>query len=224
MLFFSLETITLWTYFSVFFFGIIICFTPCVYPVIPVIIGYLGATETKTKRQGFLKSISYVLGMATVYSGLGAIAALTGGIFGRFQTNFWVGLFVANIFIIMGLFMLEVFTMPQIGFLQQKKSAKKNSIIGAFFTGAISGLVVGPCTTPVLGSLLAFVATKQNLFYGVTLLFTYALGLGFPLVILGTFVSLLKKIPKSGYWMLRIKKIFGIILIACGEYFLLNLK
>lgn len=219
---FSLENISILTYVIAFFFGIFICFTPCVYPVIPVIIGYLGAAEIKTKKEGFLRSLSYVLGLAVVYSLLGAVIAFSGGLFGIFQTNFWVNLIVANVFIIMGLFMLDVFQMPQFSLLQ-KIPAGKAGIGSAFFMGAVSGLVVGPCTTPVLGAVLAYVAAKQNLVLGISLLFTYALGMGFPLLLLGTFIGLLKKLPRSGFWMLRVKKIFGLLLIAAGEYFLVGL-
>ncbi|MCG2711112.1 MAG: thiol:disulfide interchange protein, partial [Candidatus Omnitrophica bacterium] len=67
-------------------------------------------------------------------------------------------------------------------------------------------------------------AAKQNLFLGITLLFTYALGMGLPLLILGAFVGLLKKMPKSGRWMMRVKKIFGLLLISAGEYFLIGLR
>lgn len=220
----ALENISLLTYFIVFASGIIICFTPCIYPILPVIIGYIGGSEITTKRDGFIRSLSYVLGLAFVYSVLGAAAALSGSLFGSFQNNFWLNLFVGNVFIVMGLFMLDVFHFPQISF--QKASSMKNasSIGSAFLTGAISGLVLGPCTTPVLGVILTYVAAKQNLFLGITLLFTYALGMGFPLLILGAFVGLLKKMPKSGIWMLRIKKIFGLLLIIAGEYFLLGLR
>lgn len=221
---FSPENITIITYFIVFFFGILVCFTPCVYPIMPVIISYIGATDLKTKKEGFLRSLSYVCGLALVYSVLGAIAAITGGLFGVLQNNFWVNLIIANIFIIMGLVLLGVFHMPQVAFFQNLTFPKKSGLYGAFLIGAVSGFCVGPCTTPILGGILTFVAAKQNIFLGITLLFSYALGMGFPLLILGTFVGLLKKMPKSGNWMERVKKVFGLLLIATGEYFLLRMR
>jgi len=219
---FPLENISILTYLIVFFFGILVCATPCVYPIIPVIVGYMGATEIKSKKEGLLRSLGYILGLAFVYSTLGAIVAFTGGIFGVFQNNFWTYFIVANIFIIMGLFMLDVFHMPQVSFFKKISFMNKTGMGGAFLVGATSGLVVGPCTTPVFGSILAYVAAKQNVFLGITLLFTYAFGMGFPLLLLGSFVGLLKKMPKAGAWMIRIKKIFGLLLIASGEYFLLG--
>jgi len=219
---FPLENISILTYLIAFFFGILVCATPCVYPIIPVIVGYMGATEIKSKKEGFLRSLGYILGLAFVYSTLGAIAAFTGGLFGVFQSNFWTYFVVANVFIIMGLFMLDVFHMPQISFFKKMPFMNKTGMGGAFLVGATSGLVVGPCTTPVFGSILTYVAAKQNVFLGITLLFTYAFGMGFPLLLLGSFIGLLKKMPKAGAWMIRIKKIFGLLLIVSGEYFLLG--
>lgn len=217
---FSLEQISVFTYVIVFFAGIFICATPCVYPIIPVIVGYLGAAQIKTKKEGFLRSLCYVLGMSFVYAILGAMASFTGGLFGMVQSIFWVNFFVANVLIIMGLFMLDVFPLPQLPFFQRKTIDNKTGIAGAFSLGVVSGLVFSPCLTPVLGAILAYVAAKKNVFFGISLLFTYALGMGFPFIVLGTFVGLLKKLPKSGYWMVKIKKIFGLLLIASGEYFL----
>jgi len=220
----TLENISSLTYFIVFVSGIIICFTPCIYPILPVIVGYIGGAEIKTKREGIVRSLSYVLGLALVYSVLGAVAALSGSLFGTFQNNFWLNLFVGNVFIVMGLFMLDVFNLPQISFYKPGRMKNASGIGSAFMIGAVSGLVLGPCTTPVLGVILTYVAAKQNLFLGVTLLFTYALGMGLPLLILGAFVGLLKKMPKSGSWMIRIKKIFGLLLIGAGEYFLIGMR
>jgi len=218
---FSLEQITFGTYIIVFLFGVFICFTPCVYPIMPIVIGYIGASDIKSKKEAFFRSLSYVLGMASVYAFLGAAAALTGGIFGTFQSSFWVNLIVANIFIVMGLFMLDIFKMPQIAFFDAEKIKKRKGMGGAFLTGLVSGLVIGPCITPVLGAILAYVAAKQNIFLGVSLLFVYAFGMGMPLLLLGTFIGIMKKMPKSGEWMVKVKKIFGLLLIGVGEYFLL---
>ncbi|MCG2711284.1 MAG: sulfite exporter TauE/SafE family protein, partial [Candidatus Omnitrophica bacterium] len=149
----TLENISLLTYFIVFVSGIIICFTPCIYPILPVIVGYIGGSEIKTKREGFIRSLSYVFGLALVYSALGAAAALSGTLFGAFQNNFWLNLFVGNVFIVMGLFMLNVFHFPQISFYKAGRIKSTMGIGSAFLIGAVSGLVLGPCTTPVLGVL-----------------------------------------------------------------------
>jgi cytochrome c-type biogenesis protein len=216
------DNISILTYIAVFFFGILVCFTPCVYPIMPVIVSFIGTAELKNKTEVLLRSLSYVLGLALVYSALGAVAALSGGLFGSLQHTFWTRFIIANIFIIMGLFMLEVFVMPQFSLAGKIRNQDKHGIFGALLTGAISGLVVGPCSTPVLGGILTYVASKQNIAVGITLLFTYALGMGLPLLVLGVFVGVLKKMPRSGEWMKKINKLFGLILIGVGEYFLLG--
>ncbi|MBU0635366.1 MAG: sulfite exporter TauE/SafE family protein [Candidatus Omnitrophica bacterium] len=217
----SLENVSILTYLIAFFFGILVCATPCVYPVIPAMIGYFGGSKTTSKRDAFFNALTYVLGLSLVYSALGAFAALSGGLFGVLQNSIAVRIIVANIFILMGLFMLDVFSLPQVNFFQNMP-IKNSSRTSAFLMGGLSGLIIGPCTTPVIGSILAYVAARQNVFLGITLLFVYALGMGTPLLILGLFVGILKKLPKAGIWMVKIKKVFGLLLIAGAEYLLLG--
>jgi thiol:disulfide interchange protein DsbD len=203
--------------------GVFVSFTPCMYPVVPITIAFIGAHASGSRMKGFLLSVTYVLGMSITFTILGAVAALTGKLFGQIQTNPWTYFIVANICIFMGLAMLEVFVLPlwTPGFLV-KAQPKKKGIISSFLVGAISGLVMGPCTTPVLAVLLSYVATSQNAFFGIGLLFIFALGLGTLLIILGTFTALLTSMPKSGMWMTRISHISGWILLAAGEYFLIQ--
>jgi len=202
--------------------GVFVSFTPCTYPVIPITIAFIGAHGSGSKVKGFILSITYVLGMALTYTALGSLAALTGKLFGQIQTNPWTYFIVANICILMGLSMLEVFVLPlwTPSFLI-KAQPKKKGILSSFFVGAISGLVMGPCTAPVLAVLLSYVATSQNIIFGISLLFIFSLGLGTLIIILGTFTALLANMPKSGIWMTRISHISGWILLATGEYFLI---
>ena len=95
-------------------------------------------------------------------------------------------------------------------------------MLQSFFVGIVSGLIVGPCTAPVLAVLLTVVATKQSIFFGMSLLFVFALGMGTLLLALGTFAKLIASTPKSGMWMTRINKFFGWIMIGAGEYFLIK--
>jgi cytochrome c-type biogenesis protein len=205
--------------------GVLTSFTPCVYPVIPITIAYIGAHGGRSKGKGFMISLVYVLGMAVVYTFLGGFAALTGRLFGQIQSNPWVYLVVANICIVMGLSMLGVFTIsiPVPQFLAGgEKREKQRGIIGSFFVGAVSGLIVGPCTAPILAVLLSLVATGQSIVFGMSLMFVFAFGMGTLLIIIGTFAKLLAGIPKSGMWMTRINWVFGIVLLLMGEYFLIK--
>ena len=202
--------------------GVLTSFTPCIYPLIPITIGIIGAKSSQTRKRGFLLSLVYVLGLSLVYAALGAIAALSGMFFGQISTSMWAYLIVGNLFLLFGLSMLDVFSL-EFTFLQKwNPSAKGSGVLTAFTFGGISALIAGPCTTPVLGTLLAFVASRQNVVLGFSMLFLFAFGMGSLLIIVGTFTGLLSTIPRSGAWMITIKKAFGFLMIGLGEYFILK--
>ena len=198
--------------------GILTSFTPCVYPVIPITIGYIGARSTGSRGKGFMLSLCYVTGIAVTYSILGGIAALTGRLFGQISMSPITYFIIANICINLGKSMLGVFELKLPSF--QFKGVKGKGLFPAFAMGIVSGLVMGPCTAPVLAVILTYVAAKQNLVYGATILFTFAFGMGFLLIALGTFTGIILSMPKAGAWMDRIKKVFGWILVLAGQYFL----
>jgi cytochrome c-type biogenesis protein len=201
--------------------GVLVSFTPCVYPVIPVAVAYVtGASEGGRQNSASL-SLVYILGMALTYTALGVIASLTGKLFGRIQANPWTHIVSANIFILMGLSMMEVFSLPVPAFLTglQKKEMKKGWA-GSFVLGITSGFIIGPCSAPILIVLLGYVAARQGVIYGMSLLFMFALGMGTLLFILGTFAGFIAALPKAGYWMVRVRKTLGWVLIFMGEYFL----
>ncbi|MFQ5962747.1 MAG: protein-disulfide reductase DsbD family protein [Candidatus Scalinduaceae bacterium] len=210
-------------YIAVFLGGVLTSFTPCVYPMIPITIAYIGGRSGESRLKGFSLSIFYVIGMAATYSALGAFAALTGKLFGAASTNPILYLVVANIFIFLGLSMLDVFVLPIPSFLASRQPGKKGGeYFGAFLVGLLAGTVAAPCTAPVLGVVLTFVAAKQNVIYGMTLLFIFSIGLGTLLIIVGTFAGLMSSMPKTGKWSVAIKKFFGWVMIGTGEYFLIT--
>ena len=211
------------TYAAVFAGGVLISFTPCVYPVLPITVGYIGGRSQGSKAKGFFLSISYVLGMAAMYAALGSVAALTGRVFGRTAASPVTNIVIGNICLLMALSLLDVFHVPLPGFSGRGSTGKgRGGAIGAFTMGLLSGLVVGPCTAPVLGTLLVYVGARQNILFGTSLLFVFALGMGFLLLVAGTFTGLLANLPKSGRWTETVKKGFGVFLILAGEYFLLE--
>lgn len=212
----------LFAYLAVFLGGMLTSLTPCVYPVIPIIVGYIGSRGEKSKGRAFILSLFYVIGMALTYAALGAFAALSGRLFGEIQSNPIVYLIVANIIILLGLSLLGVFVLPLPSFLKSSGPKKGKGVIGAFSLGLASGFVAAPCTAAVMGVLLAYVATQQNLVFGATLLFTFSLGMGVLLVLIGTFTGILAALPKSGAWMERIQKVFGYFMIGLGQYFLIQ--
>jgi thiol:disulfide interchange protein DsbD len=210
-------------YIAVFLGGVLTSFTPCVYPMIPITIAYIGGRSGDSRLKGLFLSIFYVIGMAATYSALGAFAALTGKLFGSASTNPILYLIVANIFIFLGLSMLDVFTLPIPSFLTSRQPGKKSGgYFGAFLVGLLAGTVAAPCTAPVLGVVLTYVAAEQNVIYGMTLLFIFSIGLGTLLIIVGTFAGLMSSLPKTGTWSVVIKKFFGWVMIGTGEFFLVQ--
>ena len=204
--------------------GVLISFTPCIYPVVPITVACIGA-RGGSKGRAFFLSLIYVLGMAVTYTILGAAAALSGKLFGQIQSNPWTYCIIGNICILMGLSMFDVFTLSvrTPGFITWVQSKKRmEGIAGGFLVGAASGLVMGPCTAPVLAVILSYAATRQNVAFASGLMFVFAFGMGTLLILVGTFTALLAGIPKSGAWMVRINRLFGWILLGAGEYYLIN--
>jgi thiol:disulfide interchange protein DsbD len=202
--------------------GLIISFTPCTYPLIPVTVGFIGAQGSSSKLRGFFLSLFYVGGLAFTYSILGGAAALSGKLFGQMQTTPWTYFIMGNLCLIMGLSMLEVFSisLPVPQKLMRLTDNNKKGFFASFLMGAVSGVVIGPCTAPALAVLLGYVAVKTNILLGMTLLFVFAVGMGTLLIIVGTFAGVIAALPRSGEWMTKIKFIFGLILIGAAEYFL----
>jgi cytochrome c-type biogenesis protein len=209
-------------YVIVFAAGVLTSFTPCVYPMIPVTVTYIGGAQAGSKKRAALRTLVYVLGIAIVYSSLGAFAALTKRFFGQISTNPWIYFAVGNVIILFGLSMLDAVVIPIPGILTRGAKGGEN-LLGALVMGMASGLVAAPCTAPVLGTLLIYVGSSGSVAYGASLLFTFAFGLGFLLLILGTFAGALASLPKAGTWMVTIKKVFGLGMILIGEYFLIRM-
>ncbi len=218
----SLNQISPTTYLLSFLGGVWASFTPCIYPIIPILVGVIGEETSGTNRfRGFGLSLVFVLGMAVTYSLLGLVAALTGRIFGQLTTHPAAYLVVGNICLFFALSMLGFFEIRLPGQWGGARTGQRD-IGTVFLMGATSGVVAAPCTVPVLGVLLAFVAQRQNLALGTSLLFTFALGLGFLLILLGTFTGLVASLPKSGPWLLRLKQAFGLLLIVVAEFFIIQ--
>ncbi len=213
----------LWlAYPTVFLGGVLTSFTPCVYPMVPIIVGYIGGQGVSTKKAGFFLSVIYVAGLSLMYSLLGAVSALTGLMFGEIQNSPWTYVLVGNIILLFGLAMLEAFTIPMPTFSLFGEAQNRGGVLGAFGLGLASGFITAPCTVPILGVLLTYVAARQSVITGISLLFTYALGMGTLLILTGTFAGLLAHMPKSGRWMVVIQRIFGWFMIGLGEYFLIK--
>lgn len=217
-----LTNISAMTYLAVFIGGLAVSFTPCVYPLIPIIVGIIGSSKEKSRWRNLILSFSYVLGMALTFSILGMMAAMTGRLFGELQTSPVAHIIVGGIIILFALALLDVVPLPT--FLLNRAGAGKivkgSLAFPVFLMGFASGFVAAPCTAAVLGALLAYVATTQNVIFGFTLLFTFAAGLGVPLILFGTFAGILVNLSKLAKWMQLIQKVIAFAMIILGGYFI----
>lgn len=204
-----------------FFGGVIISFTPCVYPLIPISVGYILGNAQDSRKKGFLLSLSYVSGIAVTYSGLGILAVLTGSIFGRISSNPVINLISGIIIFIFGLFMFDLFHFNFSSNIRLPRP-KQGSFLSAFLIGLVSGFMVSPCLTPVLASILAYLSLTKNIFYGAFLLFCFSYGMGLIFMLIGTFGPSLWGIPKPGKWMLIIKRLSASLIVAWGLYFIVS--
>jgi cytochrome c biogenesis protein CcdA/peroxiredoxin len=203
----------------VFFAGIVTSLTPCVYPVVPLAVTYLGARSATSRLKAFSLAAVYVAGMVVCYTALGAAAALTGTTFGTATQKWWVYAGVATLVLLFGLSMLGVFNIQLPSWATSFASGRKGpGYKGAFFMGATSGLVTAPCTAPVLGALLPIIA-RQSVVLGSLLLAVFGLGMGMLFLVVGTYSGVLASLPRSGKWMSWVKIGLGSAILLVAAYF-----
>lgn len=196
--------------------GLLLAFTPCVYPMIPVTIGYFGNQSGK-KRKIMLLAGVYVLGLALTYSILGAIAATTGGMFGAAMQSPAVLIGIAVVLVGLALSMFGLYELQAPTFIQSKASGR-SGVLGALIMGLIFGVVAAPCVGPMVLGLLLFAAKLGSPLMGFLLFFPLSLGIGTPLFILATTSA---KMPLPGMWMVAVKRVAGFLLIGAAAYFML---
>lgn len=208
-----------------FLFGILSSLTPCVYPVIPITVAYIGSrSEGRGKGHGFLLSLAFVLGLAAVYATLGAVSAKAGAAFGSLTQTPWVGVPIALLFFVLALSMFNLFEFKTPAFLanrieRTKQKSRGGGFVGAFFIGALSGLVASPCIGPLILAILVVVAATGSVLLGFFYLFAFALGMGVLFMVIGTFSGVLGSLPKSGGWMDGVRVFFGALILAAAFYF-----
>ena len=216
----ALEKGSFTAFFLVFIAGILISFTPCVYPMIPIIIGFVGSGAEGNRLKGFILSIFFVLGLVVVYAVLGVIAGATGALFGSFMQNPIVLWFIVAIFIALGASMLGAFDITIPAALQGKMmSGERKGLVGAVLIGGVTGIVAAPCAGPPLLVLLSWIGNTGNLVLGFLLMATFALGLGVLFIIIGTFAGAMTALPQAGPWMEKIKKGLGVLIFAVALYY-----
>ena len=206
---------------AIFIIGLALNLTPCVYPMLSVTVSLFGSQTETNAVKVFLKAVTYVLGIATMYTVLGVSAALSGTLFGSWLQSPWVlgGIGVLLLGLSMSSFGLYQIQMPY--WLTSKLGGTTGTgLISLYLSGLVVGVFAAPCIGPPVIALLTLVSSKADPVFGFWVFFTLSLGLGFPYLILGTFSGMIKKIPRSGAWLVWVERIFGVILSAAGLFYL----
>ena len=206
-----------------FFAGLLLTFTPCVLPMLPILSGVIagqGGRITRAKGGGL--ALAYVLGSTTTYAAIGAIAGATGDQLQAYFQNIWaIGLLCA-ILIAMALSMFGLFTIRAPSFIQTEWQSKARRLSGSpplvFALGAVSAVIVGACVSPILISFLGLAVSVGDAWLGAQMMAAVALGMGVPLIALGVGAGYL--LPKAGQWMEIINPVFGVLLIGVAIYLL----
>lgn len=198
-------------------FGLLLSFTPCVLPMVPILSSIIVGEGSVTRRRGLLLATAYSLGMALVYTALGVAAGLAGeGLAGALQKP-WVLLTFGALLFALALSMFDVYQLQLPGALQSKLSASSGrqsggKIAGVFIMGALSALIVGPCVAGPLAGALLYISKTGNAVTGGWALFAMATGMSVPLLLTGLSAGSL--LPRAGAWMNHVKTVFGLMLIA----------
>ena len=201
--------------------GILMSFTPCIYPMIPITVGLLGTDHKHSLLRNFSLAATYTSGLATTFALLGLFTTFCGAQCGQLLSNPWFVIALVIILAYLGLSMFGWYELTIPRFLQPKSTTvKQGSYLSAFLFGLGSGTIASPCMSPGLALVLTFVASLGNLFLGFLLLFIFGLGASLPLLIIGTFSASLHIMPRAGMWMIEIKKTFGFMLLGMCLYYL----
>lgn len=204
----------------VFLGGLVLNFTPCVLPMIPINLAIIGANGSNTKRQGFIRGMVYGLGMMLTYGLLGLLVVMGGAKFGYLNSSSVFNLLVALVFVILGLSMLEVFNIDFSQY-QNKFNVHKMQgtwVIVALVMGATSALLAGACVAPVIIGMMLFASQLFNTgnYWGLILPFVFGMGMALPWPFAGWTIGVL---PKPGKWMVRVKQIFAIFIFGGALYY-----
>jgi thioredoxin:protein disulfide reductase len=204
--------------------GFLLSLTPCIYPMIPITIGVLQSQGTASVGRNVLIALTYVIGIAVTFATFGTIAALSGKMFGSFMHNPIVIISIIALLAYLAGSMIGLYNLYLPPFMRSTNlNIKKGSLFSIFLFGAASGTVASPCLSPGLVLLLSLVTAVGNIALGFALLFCFGVGLGMPLLVIGTFSGSLSALPKAGNWMMDVKQFFGFIMLATCLYFLANI-
>ena len=207
---------------SFFGFGLLLSFTPCVLPMVPVLSGIIvGHGHDLSTRKAFMLSLSYVLSMSVTYAIVGAVVALMGDNLQVAMQSPWTVSFFSLIFVLLALSMFNCYELRLPVSWQAKlagitRSQSGGHYLGSAIMGCLSTLILSPCVTAPLIGALGYIAQTGNVLFGSLSLFALGLGMGTPLLLIGTSAG--KLLPKAGHWMNAVKSFFGVMLLAVAIY------
>jgi thiol:disulfide interchange protein DsbD len=195
-------------------------------PITAAIVGgnSVGGAQRSRSRTLFL-TLSYVIGLALAYAALGLFAGLSGTLFGSVSTNPWLYFAMANLLVIAALAMLDVIPvrLPTALLNRAAAAGEGGRLSGAFVMGTVSGLVAAPCSAPVMAAVLTWVTVTKSGVLGFVYLFVFSLGMCTLLVVVGLFSGTFARLPRAGTWMVWIKRLFALIMLAVAEYYLVQM-
>jgi thiol:disulfide interchange protein DsbD len=206
------------TLFGIFLWGLALNLTPCVYPLIPITVSYFGGRSQKVRANTLTHGMLYILGLALTNSVLGLAAALSGGMLGAVLQQPLVLIFVAGVMTALGLSFFGFWEFRIPAALTKIASKTYGGYFGTFFMGLTLGIVAAPCLGPFILALLTYVGQKGDPFLGFLYFFILSLGLGLPLSLLAIFSGALNKLPRSGDWLLWVRKFMGWVLMGMAAY------
>jgi thiol:disulfide interchange protein DsbD len=212
----------IWTLLAIFAGGMALNLTPCVYPLIPITVSYFGgqATRSEGRQMGLvIHGLCYMFGLALTNSTLGVIAALTGGLMGALLQSPIVLLAIAAILIVFASSLFGLWELRLPSGLTQAAAKSYAGYFGSLFMGLTLGMVAAPCIGPFVLGLLTWVASMGSPWLGFLIFFTLSLGLGLPLFLLAMFSGQLERLPRSGGWMVWVRKLMGWVLVGMAVYF-----
>lgn len=217
----GIDTGLLMTLLGVFFGGIALNLTPCVYPLIPITASYFGGRSEVGARQGYLvlHGSLYILGLAAMNTALGVSAAFTGKLMGSILQHPAALIFVSTVMFVMALNFFGLWELRLPSSLSSVVSKSQTGYAQSLFMGLTLGIIAAPCIGPFIIGLLTMVAQKGDPLFAFLIFFTLSIGLGLPLFTLSVFAGNLSKFPRAGEWMLWIRSLFGWIMLAMAVYF-----
>lgn len=216
----------LWTLLGIFAGGMALNLTPCVYPLIPITVSYFGGQAAQSDGRGegrgrlVTHGLCYIFGLAVTNSVLGVAASLTGGLMGAMLQNPAVLLGVAAILVFFATSLFGLWEMRLPSGLIRAAAKSYTGYFGSLFMGLTLGVVAAPCIGPFVLGLLTWVAGMGSPWLGFIVFFTLSLGLGLPLFVLAVFSGQLKRLPRSGGWMIWVRKLMGWVLVGMAAHFI----